>query len=87
MYTVQFMVNGECVAREFNSRSRSVLVYHLAKSEHPIVAVFEQVTVVTKIIRRLMTEYRGKKSKAARDFANQLPPAAFANSSSIVNGA
>lgn len=74
MFTIQYYgVNGSTKMQELDTKSRARLVAHLAKFEHPIAAVYEQSTVVTKAVRKELSEYRGEVSRYARDFINYLP--------------
>lgn len=73
MFTIQYgTVDGENKMQTFTG-SRRELVSYLASFEHPIVAVFEQVTVITKTVREEMRKIPlNTMSRAARDFARNL---------------
>ncbi len=69
MFTIQYQaVSGEHKMQAFDSKSRERLVKHLARFEHPIMAVYEQATVITKACRADLKTYRGPLSGPARDF-------------------
>lgn len=73
MFHIQYeAVDGSHKMQVFDSKSRVRLVAHLAKFEHPIMAVYEQATVITKAVRKELTEYPGTKTRYARDFINYL---------------
>lgn len=73
MYTIQYeTVSGAHKLQPFEGHTRQQLVKHLATFPHPITAVYEQVTVITKVARSLLKDYSGSKSRAAADFANSL---------------
>lgn len=68
MYNIQYeAVNGEHQMQAFDGR-RSRLVAHLAQFPWPIVAVYEQASVITKTMRRELAEYPGSKSPCALNF-------------------
>lgn len=72
MFTVQYeTINGEHRMQNVDGGNREKLVNYLARFEHPIVAVYEQATVVTKVIRRELRSCPGPVSRYARDFMNQ----------------
>jgi hypothetical protein len=69
MFTIQYQaVSGEHKTQTFDSQSRTRLVSHLAQFEHPIMAVYEQASPITKAIRKALAEWPGAKSRAALDF-------------------
>lgn len=68
MFTIQYVgANGTHEMQTFDSRSRERLVNHLARFPHPIVAVYEQASPITKTVRKLLAE-RPFKSNAALKF-------------------
>lgn len=70
MYTIQYeAINGEMQMQAFETpRGRSRLIAHLAQFPWPIVAVYEQASVITKTVRKELAEWPGSKSRAALDF-------------------
>lgn len=75
MFTIQYVaVNGEHKMQKFDSGSRVRLASHLSRFEHPIVAVFEQATPITKTMQRTLRAYSGL-SKCAKEFAFATSPA------------
>lgn len=74
MFTIQYeAINGEHVCENIDTNSRTQLIFRLAQFERPIVAVYEQVTVITKIMREKLAEWPGTKSRAALDFIKSRP--------------
>lgn len=72
MFTIQYeTTNGEHRMQNVGGENRQKFVSYLARFEHPIVAVYEQATVVTKIMRRELRNCPGPVSRYARDFMNQ----------------
>jgi len=73
MFTIQYRdTRGGHAMQNFDSRSRSALIRQLARFERPIVAVYEQATVITKAARKELREYRGDLSPCAREFLTTL---------------
>jgi hypothetical protein len=70
VFTIQYQaVNGEHKTQAFDSHSRTKLVKHLAHFEQPIMAVYEQATVITKAVRTELAKLPPTSiSRAARDF-------------------
>lgn len=69
MYTLQFQdVKGEHAFKSLDLSNETKLLIYLASFELPIVAVFEEVTVITKKMRHRLAEYPGAKSRCAREF-------------------
>ena len=69
MFTIQYVaVNGEHKMQTLDSNSRTKLVAHLAKFDHPIVAVYEQATVITNTMRTELCRWSGSLSEHAREF-------------------
>lgn len=74
MYHIQYeTVFGTHELQEIDTRKRHVVVAHLARYEHPIVAVYEQTTTVTKAMREELRKWPGSLSQYARDFMSQPP--------------
>lgn len=72
MFTIQYeTVSGEHRTQTIDSNSRSKLVAHLAHFEHPIVAVYEQATTVTKAMREALRHWPGNLSPHAREFMSR----------------
>lgn len=71
MYTIQYQaVNGEATTQQVDCRARSTLAIWLARSEFPILAVYEQTTPITKAMRKELASWPGTLSRCAREFAN-----------------
>lgn len=71
MFTIQYEgVNGQSYLQTLDSKSRTVLVSYLAKFGHPIQAIYEQASPITKTIRKELLSYPGTLSRAAREFIN-----------------
>lgn len=70
MFTIQYQApNGEHKMQTFNGSSRYHLIRHLARFSHPIMAVYEQTTPITKAIRtELARSPVNRMSRAALDF-------------------
>jgi len=71
MFLIQYeAVSGEHKIQQFDSNSRDRLAAHLARFSHPIIAVYEQSTTITKAMREML---RGRKDllKDARNFTNR----------------
>lgn len=76
MFTIQYeAIDGSHKLQEFNSNSRARLVKHLVSFQRPIVAVYEQATVITKTIQRDLANFPGYKTQHARDFSRPMTPA------------
>jgi hypothetical protein len=74
MFTIQYeTVNGEHKLQNFDVRSRSQLISFLARYERPIMAVYEQTTPITKLVRSELKTCRKKLSRHAREFAFTNP--------------
>lgn len=72
MFTIQYeTINGEHKTQNIDGGNRQSLIGYLARFDHPIVAIYEQATVVTKTIRRELRNCPGPVSRYARDFMNQ----------------
>ncbi len=70
MFTIQYTaVNGESKMQDLDSNKRAVLLKHLAKFEHPILAVYERATPITKYVRNNLRMW-GPLSRAAQEFVN-----------------
>lgn len=71
MFTIQYTgVDGQSHMQVLDSRSRSRLCSYLSQFPHPILALYEQSTVITKAIRKDMADWPGSKTRAAADFIN-----------------
>lgn len=70
MFVIQY---GTGESEDFNG-SRRHLIEHLTHSRFPIEAVYEQVTIVTKIVRAELSRVPlNTMSPAARDFVSPRP--------------
>lgn len=70
MFTIQYeAVDGSHKMQNFNSSNRTKLLLHLATFSRPIVAVYEQSTVITKTMRTELANWSGSKSRFAREFS------------------
>ena len=70
MFTIQYTgANGESAMQTFDSKSRVKLASHLATFGHPILAVYEGSTPITKAVRLQLRHAIGL-SPCARDFVN-----------------
>lgn len=73
MFTIQYIaVNGENKMQDLDSKSRSVLLTHLAKFQHPIEAVYEGSTPITKFMRIMLRNTAYPLSLHAREFMTRL---------------
>lgn len=73
MFTIQYQTpSGEHKMTNLNSYSRTRLITMLARFDAPIIAVYEQSSVITKEVRRKLNEYPGSKSRCAMDFVKSL---------------
>ncbi len=73
MFTIQYATpGGDHKMQTFDSTNRRKLVIHLASFPAPIVAVYEQGTVITKAIRNELRNWPGSKTRYATEFANSL---------------
>lgn len=69
MFTIQYRdARGGSGMQEVRSQSRTFLLANVARFEHPIMAVYEQATVITKAVRNDLRNYPGELSSHARDF-------------------
>lgn len=69
MYTIQYKaVDGSHKMQDFDSNSRTKLIAHLARFECPIIAVYEQATVITKRVKEDLRTWPGSINRNARDF-------------------
>lgn len=70
MFTIQYLTtSGEHRMQPFDSRNRAKLARHLARFECPIMAVYEQATVITKAMRAELKKCPTPLSREAREFA------------------
>jgi len=71
MFTIQYQTaSGAHAMQEFNGRTRASLVVYLASFRKPIMAVYEQATVITKAIRAELAKVPERHlSPEAREFA------------------
>lgn len=76
MFSIQYeAVDGSQKMQDLDSKSRTILVRHLAAFNRPIVAVYEQSTVITKTMRKDLAEWPGAKTRYAVAFATAMTPA------------
>lgn len=69
MFTIQYQaVDGSHKMQTFDSQSRAMLTSHLARFNRPIMAVYEQGTVITKAARKHLATWPGSKTRYAIDF-------------------
>lgn len=69
MYTIQYKaVDGSHKMQDFDSKSRTKLITHLAHFAAPIVAVYEQGTPITKRVKEDLRTWPGSINRNARDF-------------------
>ncbi len=69
MFTIQYQApSGEHKMQAFDSNSRTKLLTVLSHFNHPIVAVYEQASPITKAVRKELAAWPGSKSAAALDF-------------------
>lgn len=75
MFTIQYQaVNGEHKMQAFDSRNRAQLAKHLARFDRPIMAVYEQATVITKAMRAELAKMpQHSLSGDARVFISNAP--------------
>lgn len=72
MFTIQYTaVNGESKMQELDSDSRGKLLVHLVRFEHPILAIYEQASPITKTMQAKLRTWRGTVSRDAREFMNR----------------
>lgn len=72
MFTIQYTaVNGESRMQELDSSNRGKLLAYLVRFEHPILAVYEQSTPITKTMQAKLRTWRGSISSCSRDFMNR----------------
>lgn len=71
MFTIQYGTsNGRHIMQSFDSGSRIKLASHLARSRHPIEAVYEQASPITKAMQAALRGlHRDQLSQCAREFA------------------
>lgn len=72
MFIIQYVaVNGKQQMQNFDSPNRFRLAKHLARFRRPILAVYEQATVITKAMRAELAKMpKNKMSRYALDFIN-----------------
>jgi len=69
MFTIQYLtVNGSSQMQEVDSHSRGRLLVCLVKFERPILAVYENSTVITKTMQSKLRTWRGDMTRYAREF-------------------
>jgi hypothetical protein len=69
MFTIQYTaVNGESRMQDVDSSSRGKLLLYLARFEHPILAVYEQASPITKTMQAKLRTWHGSMSNCAREF-------------------
>jgi hypothetical protein len=70
MFIIQYVaVNGESKMQNFDSGSRIRLAAYLARFQHPILAVYERGTPITKLMQTTLRNVHGDLSPRAREFA------------------
>ena len=74
MFTIQFEApDGSHKTQTLDSKSRDKLTQHLAGFNRPIVAVYEQATVITNAARKELAVWPGAKTTYATAFASSRP--------------
>lgn len=74
MFTIQYQaVDGTHKMQDFDIKSRIKLSIHLSTFSRPIVAVYENGSVITKAARREVALWTGSKSRYGREFAASCP--------------
>jgi hypothetical protein len=69
MYTLQYQdVAGQSQMQEVDA-NRTKMVWYLSTFEHPILAVYENASPVTKSIRAELAKWPGTMTATARAFA------------------
>lgn len=72
MFTIQYeAIDGTHKMQHFDSSNRTKLLIHLCTFSRPIVAVYEQATVITKTVRKELGKFPASKSRYAKEFTNQ----------------
>lgn len=76
MFTIQYeAVGGAHKMQAVDTNQRRKLLHCIASFPHPILAVYEQASPITKAVRRDMQSYPGTLSTHARAFAFTMTPA------------
>ncbi len=73
MFTIQYeAIDGSHKTQSLDSGNRTKLLVHLTQFNRPIVAVYEQASVITKTVQRDLAKWPGSKTSYAREFATSL---------------
>ena len=71
MFIIQYeAINGEHKMQDFDSKSRTLLLTHLARFSRPIVAVYSNGSVITKAIRKDLKTWPPNLNCHAKEFIN-----------------
>lgn len=71
MFNIQYTaVDGQSRMQQLDSDSRTKLMLYLTKFEHPILAVYEQASPITKTMQAKLRTWPGDMTRCARDFMN-----------------
>lgn len=75
MFTIQYQaVDGQSRLQELDTCARRRLVTYLSKFDHPILAVYEQTTPITKAVwKELASMPIDKLSRCAAEFVRSPP--------------
>lgn len=74
MFTIQYQaVDGTHKMQDFNTTDRMKLAIHLSTFSRPIIAVYENGNVITKVAQKEMTKWPGSKSRYAKEFVSSCP--------------
>jgi hypothetical protein len=72
MFTIQYTgIDGKSKMQELDSHSRGKLLAHIVRFEHPILAIYEQASPITKTMQAKLRTWNGSISASARDFMNR----------------
>jgi len=72
MFTIQYeAIDGSHKMQSFDSKSRMMLIAHLARFGRPVAAVYEGSTPITKWAKENLRTWPGSKNRHAQDFTTR----------------